>query len=311
MAIELGGDKLTSCQFVLHKGKLEPIHEVEILYANNGQGYYARMQELAVTALKRQIPVGISFAGPLKGEEILATPNMQAFMTDFTKSEHQGNIRSLFPSFAKIINDAVATALTATVSVTRTNPQIEALLLIVMGSGLGGAVWKRNNLNGPGIIAAEPGHIPVIPDLNPFHQTKTCPLLENKYVCIENVAGGKAGIEDIYKQITNKYHSGFEISRLYQAGDPNATKLYDSSATLTAHVILGMLRSIELPFSKTTVALHGGLTLVPSYTHRVRQLLESESYTNTKLNLIETKKIAKHSGILGAATAAIAAVAQL
>jgi hypothetical protein len=188
------------------------------------------------------------------------------------------------------------------------NEFLKSLVLIINGSGLGGAIWYRDTIGGPSIMSAEPGHIEIVESLNLYKQTKECGLLSNGKVCIENVAASKAGIEDLYEKQAHEHLRGFEISELYQSGENLSTNLYNSSALLVAHTYIGMLRGAGITYNHetTTLALHGGTSLVPDYTKRVEQILEKDTYLEEPVKILETKSITKHSGIMGAAIAAFA-----
>jgi hypothetical protein len=179
-------------------------------------------------------------------------------------------------------------------------------VLIINGSGLGGAIWYRDSDDGPVVMSAEPGHIEVVEKLNLYGQEKPCELLGDGKVCIENLAASKAGIEDIYEKKAHIHLRGFEISELYQSGENLSTNLYSTSALLVAHSYIGILQGAGITYNHetTTLALHGGTSLVPDYTKRIEQILEKDTYLEEPVSILETKSITKHSGIMGAAIAA-------
>lgn len=302
LGIELGGDKLTSQLYQVQDQQLTQVTEFKKMYSEHGKGYLEELEKLA-KSIDEDTLVGISFAGPLDHETrtLQAAPNMQEFFKEFKESRYEGKLENLFHTPLTVVNDAVATTLTASVQVARTDTRFTGLLLIIIGSGLGGAVWHQDK-KGDQIISCEPGHIRVIPRLNPLEQTTHCQFL-NKQVCIENVAAGKAGIESLYKQKKNQPISGQEISRRYQNGDKLATELYDVSANIVAHAIEGMVKTFRFSLQTTIIALHGGVTLVPDYSERVKQIIQRNIASN--LSVIETKDITMHSGNMGAALAAL------
>lgn len=304
LGIELGGDKLTSQLYQVQDQQLTPISEFKMMYSEHGKGYLAELEKLA-KSIDEDTLIGISFAGPLDHEThtLHAAPNMQEFFTEFTEGTYGGKLENLFHNPLTVVNDAVATIITASVHVARTDTRFTGLLLLIIGSGLGGAMWYQDK-KGAHIIACEPGHIRVIPHLNPQEQTTPCQFL-NKQICIENVASGKAGIESLYKQKKNQKITGEEISKRYQNGDKLATELYDVSANIVAHAIEGMVKTFRFSLQTTIIALHGGVTLVPDYSERVKQIIQRNIASN--LSVIETKDITKHSGSMGAALATLIA----
>lgn len=305
LGIELGGDKLTSRRYVIKEKTLFPIDDVSIFYSTNGKGYLEKLEQLKEKTYGDHVPVGISFAGPLEGEKIVAAPNMERFLDELT-NRYDGSLRKLFPSLTCVINDAVAAIIPSVMSSAVENEFLKSLVLIINGSGLGGAIWYRDTEKGPAIMSAEPGHIEVVESLNLYKQDKVCGLLGGTKVCIENIAASKAGIEDIYEKQAHVHLRGFEISELYQSGENLSTNLYNSSALLVAHTYMGMLHGAGIKYNHetTTLALHGGTSLVPDYTKRIEQILEKDTYLEQPVTIMETKSITKHSGIMGAAIAA-------
>lgn len=309
IGIELGGDKLTTRRYVIKEKTLYPVDDVRILYSTHGKGYLARLENIRESIKDKTVPVGISFAGPLDNETIIAAPNMEIFYQELKESSYKGDLRKLFPSLSCVINDAVAAIIPSIMGAAVENEFLQSLVLIINGSGLGGSLWMRSSAKGPMIMSAEPGHVEIVPELNMYHQTKPCGLLGGTKVCIENVAASKAGIEDLYEKQAHEHLKGFEISELYQSGENLATTLYNSSALLVAHTYIGMLNAAGLTYNHetTTLALHGGTSLVPDYTKRIEQILEKDTYLEEPVSILETKSITKHSGIMGAAIAAFAA----
>lgn len=307
IGIELGGDKLTTRRYIIKEKTLYPLDDVSVFYSTHGKGYLERLEKLKEKTHGGHIPVGISFAGPLAGEKILAAPNMGEFLTDL-ENKYEGSLRKLFPSLTCVVNDAVAAIIPSIMSAAVENEFLKALVLIINGSGLGGAIWYRDIDGGPAIMSAEPGHIEVVQKLNLYKQDKACGLLEDDKVCIENVAASKAGIEDIYAKQAHEHLRGFEISELYQSGENLSRNLYNSSALLVAHTYMGMLHGAGITYNHetTTLALHGGTSLVPDYTKRIEQILEKDTYLEEPVTILETKSVTRHSGIMGAAIAAFA-----
>jgi len=113
--------------------------------------------------------------------------------------------------------------------------------------------------------------------LNTFGQRKECGIDGARYACVEVVAG-KAGIEDIWLQRNRRHQPGAEISALYQSGNRLARDIYDASARLTAHVILGMVEAFGLVAESVSPVVigNGSVFDVPGYGERVIDILDCD-----------------------------------
>lgn len=179
-------------------------------------------------------------------------------------------------------------------------PETSNLIYVINGSGLGGAVLKEN-----AIFTSEPGHVEVEARLNPFSQGKACGMFGGNHVCVEVVAAGKAGIEDLWLQQKGERLSGRDIAARYLDGDHIAGDLYDNSALVTAHVIKGIAKAFSFPkdFSRTIVVGHGGTFKVPGYGDRLRSILAANlPYVPT---MLFTKDFSNNACLDGAAIAAL------
>jgi predicted NBD/HSP70 family sugar kinase len=305
IGIELGGDKLTTRRYIIKEKTPYPVEDVSVYYSTGGKGYLEQLEKLKERSF--DVPVGISFAGPLDGEKIVAAPNMEVFLEEL-EQKYEKSLRKLFPSLTCVVNDAVAAIIPSVMNAALENEFLKSLVLIINGSGLGGALWYRDSSDGPVIMSAEPGHIEVVEKLNLYQQDKACGLLPDGKVCIENLAASKAGIEDIYEKKAHIHLRGFEISELYQSGENLSRNLYNTSALLVAHTYMGILHGAGITYDHETtkLALHGGTSLVPDYTQRIEQILEKDTYLEEPVEILETKSVTKHSGIMGAAIAAFA-----
>jgi predicted NBD/HSP70 family sugar kinase len=269
IAVDIGGDKLSACYFIIRGGTVARAEEVLTCQADAGAGYLAALVAVSERARREALPVGISFAGPVDGTRLVAAPNMPAFLAEFHDG-YGGDFAGLFP-VVQVANDAVAGLLAGAVEAVRRYPDARYVIYVINGSGLGGAV-----LAGDAIYAAEPGHVPVADGLNAFGQRKECGLGGARYACVEAVAASKAGVEDIWRQRTFRRLSGQQISACYQLGDPLARELYDNSAQLTAHVIQGLAEAFGFTADpdRLVVVGHGGIFHVPGYGDRIIDILK-------------------------------------
>jgi predicted NBD/HSP70 family sugar kinase len=298
VAVDIGGDKLIAWAYGLRDGRLLQLAELLVRRGDSGSGYLDGLEEVADFARRKMLPVGISFAGPTNGTKLLAGPNLPAFIAEI-HDRHYGDFAHIFPAVA-VANDAEAGLIASALEAARRYPETRNVIYVINGSGLGGAVLTDNM-----IFDAEPGHIQVESRLNPFGQRKPCGMGGATYVCVEVVAAGKAGIEDIWLQHQGRHLSGREISARYLAGDRMALDLYDNSALVTAHVIKGIARAFGFPenFDGTIVVGHGGVFHVPGFRDRVCSILRKD--LSCVPTILFTKDFSTNTCLDGAAVVAV------
>jgi predicted NBD/HSP70 family sugar kinase len=201
-----------------------------------------------------------------------------------------------------LANDAEAGIMAGALEAALRLPVTRNVIYVINGSGLGGAVLADNI-----IYAAEPGHIAVVEHLNRFggfNQLKPCGLDGASHVCLEAVGASKAGIEDIWQQITGEHLSGRQLVTLYTRGDGLARALYHNSASITAHVIAGMAAAFDLlaDAAEPVVVAHGGIFHAPGYGDRVRDILARN--LSVPPTMLFTKDFSGNTCLEGAAIAA-------
>jgi predicted NBD/HSP70 family sugar kinase len=220
------------------------------------------------------------------------------------EAEFGGDFASLFP-VAELANDAEAGLMAGALEALRRYPDAQDVIYVINGSGLGGAV-----LTGDTLYAAEPGHVPVTDALNTFGQRKLCCLSRGGmggavYTCVEAVAASKAGIEDIWRQRTGKALTGQEIAARYVGGDPLAFGLYDDSAHVLAHAVIGMAQAFGLlsvpGHGRLAVVGHGGIFHVPGYGVHLSQILKGALGADPQV--IFTREFSANTCLEGAAVA--------
>jgi hypothetical protein len=94
-----------------------------------------------------------------------------------------------------------------------------------------------------------------------------------------------AGVESVYKMLTGEHLTGKEISQKYQNGDELARKLYENSALLLAHGIVGVanLNNLMQTPDDTVIAYHGGGFRVAGLMDRVTQIIAKQKGTQPTL----------------------------
>lgn len=276
LTVDLGGDKITRIFWKILDGCLTPDLDSikKIKKIDKGANYTAFFEEAATEAKQKNIGVAISFAGPLNGTCPQGIPNATDFKADLDK-KYNGDFANLFPTLKAVNNDAQAGIKTAAIAARRSGKLKEngTLEFVIDGGGFGLAFIKGNK-----IIATEVGHTKLVDQLNWNKQKNPCGLFGRDYVCIERVAASGAGVESIYKQLTGEALSGIEISNKYQNGDELARKLYENSALLLAHGIVGVanLNNLMKTPNDTVIAYHGGGFRVAGVMDRVSQIVFKE-----------------------------------
>ena len=106
LAVDIGGDKITAADFSVLHGRVELSNHVLTVQGDNGVGYLAALREVADSAQRRGIPVGISFAGPISGTRLNAAPNMPFFAKEL-QAGYGGDFANLFWKL-ELANDAEA-----------------------------------------------------------------------------------------------------------------------------------------------------------------------------------------------------------
>jgi predicted NBD/HSP70 family sugar kinase len=297
MAVDMGGDKLIAAAYAARGGVLAQEGPPLVSRGMAGAGYLDLLEEVAGLARARSLPMGISFAGPVQGSQILAGLNIPTFFTDF-QSRYGGDFSRLYP-MAMVVNDGEAGLIAAALEAMRHYPQTRNVLLAINGSGLNCATFK-----GDTILSAEAGHVAVEAELNPFGQTKPCGMMGATYVCLENVAASRAGIEDLWSRQRDEALSGREIAAAYRAGDELALQLYADSAWVTAHMVKGTAKALGVEeWDRTVVVGHGGTFRVPSYGEHLRAILEKELAIKTPL--LVTADFSANACLDGAAIVAL------
>jgi hypothetical protein len=268
LAGDFGGDKGIVRLFKIIDGR--PI--VEEGYASdtqgdNGTGYLATMEQAAAYAVARGIPFGISWGGPMIGTKPQFHPKATSFLKELDE-QHGGDIAAISPSII-CINDGPAGAISGGFEAFR-QYQSSNLLFVINGGGVNTSVIKDGQL-----YSNESGHVEALAALNSYHQTTACGVFGATYTCVERVGANKAGIEAQWQDKTGEYMRARDIEDQYKVGDTFAGDLYEHSAWVVAHLILGSAygQGLDLTDPSTAIVAHGGGFKFPHYGERVAQIL--------------------------------------
>ncbi len=299
IAVDMGGDKFSWAHLVAEGDHLEFVAPPEKFNSTHGAGYLDLLLEVGHKAEAMGVPVAISYAGPLDGTRPQDGPNVRQFVAD-VQDRLGGDLSSITPF---VRNDAIA-GLTAAVLYAQTNnPQVENIVYIICGSGLGTAAYRRGEM-----IAAEGGHIALSPALNLFDMQQACGVFGQEFTCLERVGSSKAGVEALWAELapavqgefsTEANLTGLDISKEFQKGHPIARQLYDLSAHIVAFTALGVANAEQIRFEGASqIALHGGIFSVPGYVERVQQIMAH--YTGLTIPAFATHEFTSNACLLGA-----------
>ena len=323
--VDIGGDKIaTDIREYGKDDKFSVVVTKEPKKSKEGADYVAHAEEAAGMFRENGVKaIGTSFAGPIEGTKPIVATNIPILQKELDE-KYQGDLANIFISSGDEVvagdNDAISGLMAATIEAYRKNPKLKRVIYLIHGGGLGGAVWEDGQM-----IAAEPGHVPVIDEMNPFEIDEPCgqKTSPNKdKTCVEKVGSSGQGVEKTFEKITSKKLSGIEISKIHQNSNGEyseeesklATAIYDTAARIVATGALGLDQargSVEddakrLDPETTAVVIHGGLMKTPGVPERVEQILEK--HLGYKPNLLYTKDFSDNACSDGAAIRALMAM---
>lgn len=283
LGADLGGDKGVVRTFRILNGELHTIDDyASAIQGDDGAGYLQLLKDAGQYAEQNSLPFGISWGGPLDGTRPLFHPKAKLFLSELG-DQFDGDLTNISTSIKGALNDGPAGALSGATEAYR-KFKISNSIFIINGGGIGTSVVKDDTL-----YAVEGGHVRGLAELNQYQQTTECGVYGNTFTCLERLGANKAGIEVQWQDKTGSYMRARDIEDRYKEGDAFAAELYDHSAWVVAHVILGTAQAYELSLSEssTVVIGHGGAFKFPDYGNRINQILEK--HTEKPVKLIMTK----------------------
>jgi predicted NBD/HSP70 family sugar kinase len=304
LAIDLGGDKIRSAIYDLGDSFLRPGPE-HVLQAKGGAGYLAFLERLAAEAEARGLRVGISSATKMDGTRIARTTNLPVFFDEFA-ARYDADYARLFPGRVAVANDTVSGICGASTRLAQAGIGAGSIAFFICGSGLGAAVLAR------GIAThVEAAHVPLVDALNPLGQTTPCHVAGKDYVCLERVTAGRAGIEDLYRRRTGEDADGVALGRRYEAGDPLATVLYETSARALAHATAGVMERYRIGATggEGVVVYHGGTFEIARY--RAALVRDLERLPHAPVRVVFARDLSANVCLDGAAVLAASDPARL
>jgi predicted NBD/HSP70 family sugar kinase len=297
IAVDIGGDKIRQAKYTIRDGQVVRGEE-DIFTAKGGQGYLGYLETIAEEAISAGLRVGISSAGRIEGSVLTRTTNLPMFFEDF-KAAYSADYSVLFEGNSFVSNDTITGICGASTLQVLGGQTVESMHFVISASGIGSSLLRDNELS-----HVEIGHVPVVEEFNPLHQTTPCGVEGREYVCLERIAPARAGIEEIYQQHTGERKNGIELAKLYNGGDELAAVLYETSAKLVAHAVLGVARRYDIvDSSHHTVVFHGGNFEVDKYRDAVAKGLHELPWQEPQV--IYSRDLSQNICLDGAAIAAV------
>ena len=255
LTYDIGGDKCTQAEGVLQNGVFV-VESTRVRNSNFGEGYFSFiLQDMGRNDIDR---VGFSVAGEVEGTKLKVNENLARLITDLAAFD--GDFAPLFTGKPiGVVNDANAIAQAGAMEAYSLYPQRPNVIAPIVGSGFGMA----GIINGR-VYESEQGHIKLSPELNIFNQDKGCERRGDVFVCAENVAAGKAGIDDIARKL-GLPADGKQLAVLYEQGDERVIMLYNLSALIVALGVVGFAKALEADPKTVTVVGHGGVFSAKMY----------------------------------------------
>jgi predicted NBD/HSP70 family sugar kinase len=300
IGIDLGGDKAVSYLYKIKQGRLE-IDESFSEYAegDDGEGFLASFEKVAEFANKNNLAVGISYGAPVSGTKPIKNwPKFRIFLEELTQ-KYKGDFANIFLDRLTVLNDAPAGLISGALE-SKQRFGADNILYVINGSGMNAAGLKNGS-----VIAMEAGHVEAAAELNKYGQAAPCNVNGAAYTCLQSLGANKYGVESIWQFKNGEDLSAKAIEDRYKAGDEFARDLYDYSALVVAHMVVGVAKAtdINLASPETAVIAHGGAFRFPNYIERVKQIIDK--HLESDLNIVRTEDYTKNACAEGAAVAVL------
>lgn len=305
IGIDFSNDQQITKLFSLQNGKFV----TDSSYEDTIEGEFGKiniesLEKTASFSSENNIPVGISWSGPLEETRPLEHPKAKIFLNEL-RQRYSGDFKNVIPNLMACINNGPAGIMSAATESKRIYDNTSDVIFIINDGGLGAAVLNNNV-----IYSTEAGHIEGDQSLNYYKQDIPCSVYGALYTCLEQLGSGRAGLEIQWELITGERISIKEIVSRYKLGNVFATELLDHSALIIANMAFGIARAYDIALSdkNTVIAGHGQMFDVLSYSDRVKQILDNN--LKSGVNFIATKDYVdtnSNAYLEGAAIAALIA----
>ncbi len=305
IGIDIGGDKAATQLFkVSHQGLIADESFSDFRQNESGQGYIESLERTAAFAKENNIPVGLSIGIPMQGSKTADKTKLPALQRALRKYSNDFSI--LIPHLTACLNDGPAGLMSGAIHTHLLgSTEINQIIYIVNGGGIGAAVLKDGK-----IFAVEAGHtIPVIDELNKYHDQRECGIFGATHLCFELAASNKQGIEAIWERKTGTRLSAIAIEKRFTQAEEYgdlALELYDYSALMIAHLIKGLGTVFDMTVSDPAFAFigHGGAFKFPDYGSRISQIL-TKDMLGKNVSMLLTNSYSENACLDGAALSAI------
>lgn len=262
--------------------------------AENGEGFLSLLERYAAYARENNLPVGISYGGPLEGSRPIYHPKIPELMDELGK-KYKGDFANIFTTPLSVLNDGPAGLIRGVDMVYRSGIENPIVFYLINGGGLGLAVYKDGVL-----YSTEAGHVECAPGLNAENADRPCGIYGN-YVCLENVISNKQGMERQWLAKTGNFLTGKEIEDKFRDKDPLAQALFEQVATAQAAMIQGVANvfDVEIDDPRFSIVVHGGMERTPNIRKRTAQILWQNK--SPYKNILFTEEFDPNACMYGAA----------
>lgn len=174
---------------------------------------------------------------------------------------------------------------------------------VILGTGVGGGLVIDGRLvTGPGGYAGEWGHGPVLntraAGRDVPHFACGCGLSG----CVDTV-GGARGLERLHRHLNGGEIRSEDILERWEAGDLGAARVVDVWCDLVAPPLAMIVNTV----GPSVVPVGGGLSNVPALIDRLDRAVRGMILRNTDAPLVVRAGCRSEPGLIGAATAGLAA----
>lgn len=242
------------------------------------------VQQVAGDAVPKDAPVGVGFAGMVRGGVVVNAPNLGWRNVDLGSALEQSLGRK-----ARLVNDLSAAAWgERTAGVAK---GLDDTFTVFVGTGVGSALVVGGQLVlGATGVAGEFGHIKVVPEGG-----RPCGCGEHG--CLEAYAGG-AKLTEWMREV-NLDGTPADLERLALSGHVEARRLYDIAS---GHLALAIANQVTI-FNPSAVVLGGGvLSHCPGLRSRIAEVVGARASAASRqgLQLLDAA-LGDDSGLVGAA----------
>lgn len=266
--------------------------------AENGEGFLSQLEEFSQYAKENNLPVGMSYGGPLDGTTPRYHPKIPKLMDELAQ-KYANDFSNIFTTPFKLNNDGPAGLISSVDMVYRQGIVNPVVFYLINGGGLGLAVYKEGVL-----YSTESGHVESVPELNQGNADRPCGIYGD-YVCLENTISNKQGLERQWEKKTGVFLNGKQIENKYRDRDQFAEQLFEQVAIGQAAMVKGVAKVFDVDIESPNFAIvtHGGMQRTPNLRTRMAQILWQEKHPTRQIYF--TEEFDQNACMRGAALSAV------